>query len=491
MSQFSSTDEFGLDNGRSKIIGKKNGENGAINGEQGSSSMADRVASLETILRESTFDESVKDEFNRDCILRESILLNVDFNYTLLHNLLIIAGVRTIGKSTIIKELKRDNRISPIVTDTTRQPRPEELLFRELHEFVDLNLFNSKLKNGDYAFAYKMNNYYYGVPKVQLTKNGPLSFPVLGVVSPQAFYYLITRKVFPNAVTALIHAMNIGNNKIEQDDLIFLDSRIERCMSERGIKDKKDQINFQQKVANDYSMFSNMLDLADMVFFNKENNLQIIDEKWLPYLTHNVKSNIRDISDKIMHYMSLHMIHYLKNPGTREKVPNTAIFGDYFRQILNYLYNENIPSIKRPEIVVSLNRMIHKEDILRYLQDKELKGHELFYKNAIKRNALLYRAVEHPNTLRVDYPFFGESLPFEHKQLQLLGFIIYALESNRDISLPYRFSRDGYGLNFSLTDYNFMHEHKLMALEINFNSEISNNFVKEVLKNGARVKKNE
>jgi guanylate kinase len=83
--------------------------------------------------------------------------------------IIIISGIQGVGKTTIIKELLEQTSLRLSVSSTTREKRINE--YHEEYEFLSLEDFKKKEKEGYFIEVINFNNNWYGTPKKELKIN--------------------------------------------------------------------------------------------------------------------------------------------------------------------------------------------------------------------------------------------------------------------------------------------------------------------------------
>lgn len=95
---------------------------------------------------------------------------------------LVVSGPSGVGKTTLCDELlKKERRIKPCITATTRKPRPKEINGKDYH-FITKKTFVSWLKTNKIIEYARLFGEFYGTPKKSIEavfKNG--HYPLLRI----------------------------------------------------------------------------------------------------------------------------------------------------------------------------------------------------------------------------------------------------------------------------------------------------------------------
>lgn len=116
--------------------------------------------------------------------------------------LFIVSAPSGAGKTTLLQKLlKKNPRIHLTVSYTTRTPREGEV--NGVHyRFINVDEFEHKIAQNDFAEYAKVHDNYYGTPKIEIEKYLNLGQDVIAEIDWQGARAL--RQIFPFAVTLFI-----------------------------------------------------------------------------------------------------------------------------------------------------------------------------------------------------------------------------------------------------------------------------------------------
>lgn len=399
--------------------------------------------SLETRVKKFALESALSCE--DDCVLignpGETVLANNPNKRS--PHLTIIGGVRTGGKTTIIDNLIKLNggHFTEIKTDVVRHLREDEEVLERPHNFPLIDEYIRRFNTGEYAFGYRYANTFYGVPNSEfLFKES--AFPVIGVVSPMAFEFLVNTKYFPRAVSVLITANEES-----------IKTRLNDRLSKMRLSDTE-QAKILKKVLQDYNAFQELQKNVDMVFEN--NNPRIVEVPYNRYIIEKSLERTELIAKRLSAFMKVYDTFYLDDKQ-HEKVPNYLVFEKYFKGILSSLGSKEIPKESEVKIPITLDDIQPSTIISSYINDFGI-VRKKFSSKVLKKKGNLYRT---NGSIMMKFP--PPRGPLSERQLQLLGLVRYAISSNY-VSVSDQVNR----LLYSLTDFYNNEPAKPYKLHIGF-----------------------
>lgn len=118
-----------------------------------------------------------------------------------MNKLIVISAPSGAGKTTLANELLQNPRFVRPITHTTRAPRPGEKDGIDYH-FVDVDLFQRMVKNGEFIENAKVHNNFYGTSRKAIESAlSPATVTVL-VIDWQGAAQV--RKIFPECTSIFI-----------------------------------------------------------------------------------------------------------------------------------------------------------------------------------------------------------------------------------------------------------------------------------------------
>ncbi|OGC03483.1 guanylate kinase [candidate division WOR-1 bacterium RIFOXYA12_FULL_43_27] len=171
--------------------------------------------------------------------------------------LIVLSGPSGVGKSTIVKRLRKINpRLKMSVSCTTRPPRLGEANKRD-YFFISKEAFTEKVKNGEFLEWAEVHGRYYGTPREFIEENLKKNNVVLLEVDVQGagtikdwLYKARLRKsavfvfIIPPSVDML--AFRLKRRKTESSEL--LNYRLRAAIAELQVMEKYDYIVVNDQV---------------------------------------------------------------------------------------------------------------------------------------------------------------------------------------------------------------------------------------------------
>ncbi|MBI5392937.1 hypothetical protein HZA96_03630 [Candidatus Woesearchaeota archaeon] len=398
----------------------------------GGSLIANEVVDLETALRTGV-----------NCIVQQ---FNPGFNLFLERseryspNFVLLGGHRASGKTTIVDTLidKVNRNFVKVRTHVTREERKTEKAFIPAdHMYLEKDAFIRNYNNAAYFMVYSYNGNFYGIPNDALfnLRGNENTFPVIGVVNPHAFKYLLNEELFPNAMNVMITTTSQNN--------VDLKERVAKRYQRERITDPVFINQAIDSVISDKDIFASLNSSVDIILIN--NNPEIDTLR---------RSTAEIHASRIEEYMKWHKSRYSSSQRGNEQTAKSLltvkpdkmrIFINYINIFINKLFGFDY-SLPLPGSSVNVNLKVIRSQVIDYVFKKEIK--HKYIQRAIYKHGVLHR---HNGLLQLLFPHTGHISKFELDNLSPLNRIRFGTITSF-LGNSYVIDEDGMGVYYALSD---------------------------------------